>query len=89
MFQAADLMLIVIELTRSSSDIGERTAVLAMSQPCQPAMRLRMCRFDRACPRQENNRIRLMGLGIPDRLCDISVVAGRMRNVHGDLWNGL
>ena len=25
---------------------------------------------------QENNRIRLMGLGIPDRLCDISVVAG-------------
>ncbi|CAE7491581.1 KIF13B, partial [Symbiodinium necroappetens] len=24
----------------------------------------------------ENNRIRLMGLGIPDRLCDISVVAG-------------
>ncbi|CAL1148492.1 unnamed protein product [Cladocopium goreaui] len=25
---------------------------------------------------EENNRIRLMGLGIPDHLCDISVVAG-------------
>ena len=44
----------------------------------------RCCRFGRqkgtAFRWQENNRIRLMGLGIPDHLCDISVVAGRMSN---------
>lgn len=33
--------------------------------------------------KQENNRIRLMGLGIPDHLCDISVVAGTSDDFAG------